>query len=187
MKTVIINGSPRKNGDSMTLVNELTKYLDGEVQIVNTYFDNIKPCIDCRHCWNNPACSIKDDMQDVYELLKDADNIVISSPVYFSELTGQVLNFASRLQLFYMSKRMNRDIGLNNKIKNGLLIVTAGGDTKNIEERVIKTSNLIFRYINAKSIGTIYSINTDNVPAQNDVTALEKAREFALKLNILNI
>lgn len=34
MKTLIISGSPRKNGDSMTLVNEMIKYLDGEVRII---------------------------------------------------------------------------------------------------------------------------------------------------------
>jgi len=46
MKTLIINGSPRKNGDSMTLINEMRKYLEGEVKIINTYYDNISGCID---------------------------------------------------------------------------------------------------------------------------------------------
>ena len=48
MKSLIISESPRKNGDSMTLVNELIKRLDGEVEIIYTYYDNIKPCLDCR-------------------------------------------------------------------------------------------------------------------------------------------
>ncbi|WP_169717969.1 hypothetical protein SPSIL_030240 [Sporomusa silvacetica DSM 10669] len=43
MKTLIINGSPRKNGHAMTLVNEMTKYLNGEVRIIHTYYDDISP------------------------------------------------------------------------------------------------------------------------------------------------
>lgn len=186
MKTVIINGSPRKDGDCMTLVNEIIKYLDGEVQIIHTYFDDIKPCIDCRYCWSHPECAIKDDMQNVYDLLRESDNIIIASPVYFSELTGQLLNFASRLQLFYMSKRMNRETGLSNKIKNGVLVVAAGGDTKNLEERVVKTARIILKYVNAKLIEIISTLHTDNLPAKNDLEALEKARIIAANLNHIN-
>jgi len=48
MKTLIINGSPRKNGDSMSIANEMIKYLEGEIKVVQTYYDNISPCLDCR-------------------------------------------------------------------------------------------------------------------------------------------
>lgn len=47
MKTLIFNGSPRKNGDTVGLINEFIKELDGEYKIVNAYYCDIKPCIDC--------------------------------------------------------------------------------------------------------------------------------------------
>lgn len=50
MKTLILNGSPRKNGDTMTWLKEFINRLDGEYKIVNAYKCNIKPCIDCRYC-----------------------------------------------------------------------------------------------------------------------------------------
>src|SRR5471030_444214 len=129
MKTLIINGSPRKNGDSMTLINEMRKYLEGEVKIINTYYDNISGCIDCRYCLQNQGCSINDNMQEIYKLIDEAHNIIISSPIYFSELTGSLLNFASRLQTLYASRCIRKDNKPSLKKKNGVLIISSGGDS----------------------------------------------------------
>jgi multimeric flavodoxin WrbA len=185
MKTLIINGSPRKNGDSMTLINEMTKYLNGEVKFVHTYYDNISPCIDCRYCWKNDGCSINDEMQEVYKLLDEVDNVILASPLYFSELTGKLLSFASRLQYFYVSRRIRKDTNFKLKKKNGVLIITGGGDK--LTEPAITTANFIFGQINTKSIGTVLSLKTNDIPAKDDIEALSKARDLALRLNELNI
>jgi multimeric flavodoxin WrbA len=187
MKTLIINGSPRKNGDSMTLVNEMRKFLEGEVKIVNTYYDNISGCIDCRYCWKNSGCTINDGMQEIYKFLDDADNIIISSPIYFSELTGSLLNFASRLQTLYAAKRKRKDNEFSLKKKKGVLIISAGGDSMNLEARTLETANIIFNHMNTKSIGTVYTLQTDDIPDKENINALNKAREFALELNRLHI
>lgn len=183
MKTLIINGSPRKNGDTMTLVNEMIKYLEGEVRIINAYYDDIKPCVDCRYCWHNKRCAIDDEMQEVYKLIYEADNIILASPIYFSELTGQLLSFASRLQLFYASKFIRKDREFRLKNKNGVLVLAGGGgETKGVE-CAGKTADIIFKQMNAKLIGTIATLHTDNISAEEDIGAMNKARELALKLN----
>lgn len=182
MKTLIINGSPRKNGDTMTLVNEMIKYLEGEVKIVNVYYDNIKPCVDCRYCWQHKECAIKDDMQEIYKLINEVDNIILASSLYFSELTGQLLSFASRLQLFYVSKYIRKDSEFKLKQKNGAVIISAGGDTKDYE-RSLKTANIILGQMNAKLIGIARTIHTNDIPAKDDSEALAAARELAVKLN----
>ncbi|MBU3176823.1 flavodoxin family protein [Clostridium estertheticum] len=184
MKTLIISGSPRKNGDSMTLVNEMIKYLDGEVRIIETY-NNINPCVDCRYCWHNKGCSINDNMQEVYQLLNEVDNVVIASPLYFSELTGQFLSFASRLQLFYASRCIRKDSEFKQKKKNGVLVISAGGDTRDYD-RSEKTANIIFNQMNTTPIGSVRSIHTNEIPAKEDIEALDKAKELALKLNELH-
>ncbi|MEG0774316.1 flavodoxin family protein [Clostridium sp.] len=185
MKTLIINGSPRKQGDTMTLINEMTKYLEGEVKILHTYYDNINPCVDCRYCSSNSGCSINDGMQEIYEYLKVADNVILASPLYFSELTGELLSFASRLQLFYASKYIRKDDKINMKKKKGVLIISAGGSTKDLEHPT-KTANIIFRSMNVDSIGNVYAENTDRTPAKEDLKALSEVRELALKLNDLS-
>lgn len=101
----------------MALINELTKYLSGEVKLVNTYYDNIKPCYDCRFCWTHNGCSINDDMQEIYSLLNEVDNVIIASPVFFSELTGELLSFASRLQMYYAGKYIRNDKEITKKRK----------------------------------------------------------------------
>lgn len=183
MKTLIVNGSPRKNGDSMTLVNEMLKYLDGEVRIVNAYYDNISPCVDCRYCWNNTGCCINDGMQEIYRLLNEVDNVILASPLYFSELTGELLSFASRLQCFYVSRCIRKDINFKLNKKYGALIITGGGDGS--PEPAIRRANIIFRQINAESIGTVMSLKTDEIPAKEDNKALIEAHDLALRLNEL--
>lgn len=56
--------------------------------IVYAYRCDISPCVDCRYCWENNGCAIEDEMQAVYRFLQECDNILIASPIYFSELTG---------------------------------------------------------------------------------------------------
>lgn len=184
MKTLIINGSPRKNGDSMTLVNEMIKYLDGEIRIINTYYDDISPCIDCRYCWHNDGCSINDEMQEVYKLLDEVDNVILASPLYFSELTGKLLSFASRLQCFYVSRCIRKEVNFKLKKKNSVLLITGGGDGS--PNSAISRANIIFRQINAELIGTVLSLQTNDIPAKQDKAALSKARDFALQLNKLH-
>lgn len=47
MKTLILNGSPRSNGDTASLLNVITQNITGEYRIVNAYGCDISPCIDC--------------------------------------------------------------------------------------------------------------------------------------------
>ena len=84
MKTLIINGSPRKNGNTVTFLNELKKHLHGEILQVDTYYAKSSPCNDCRYCWTNEKCVIQDEMQDVYKMIDEADNIIIASPIYLT-------------------------------------------------------------------------------------------------------
>ena len=96
MKTLIINGSPRVNGDTNSLINIVKERIGGEYKIVDAYRCNISPCLDCRFCWKNSGCAIQDEMQEVYDYINDCDNILIASPIYFSELTltsGQIHRF----------------------------------------------------------------------------------------------
>lgn len=180
MKTLIFNGSPRKNGDTAFLINKLKELLHGEVNVINTYFSPIKPCIDCRYCWKNCGCAIKDEMQDLYDYIKECDNIIIASPLHFSELTGTLLAVASRLQTFYASKRF---LGINQvqKKKRGAIILCGGGDGS--PEKAEGTAKTLLKSMNAEVIGKVYSLNTDAVPSKNDNYAIEQINDLANKLN----
>ena len=104
MKTLIFNGSPHKNGDTASLTGRLTGLLEGSFTEVFAYDEGIAPCNDCRSCIKNSGCAINDDMQRVYRLIAQCDNIVIASPIHFSALTGRLLCIASRLQTLYCAR-----------------------------------------------------------------------------------
>lgn len=127
MKTLIFNGSPRINGDTASLINFVIPKLNGEYKIVNAYFDHISPCIDCRYCWTASDCAIEDEMHQVYAYIEECDNIIIASPIYFSELTGKLLDIVSRLQMYYCAKHF-RNESLIHKTKTGAVILVGGGD-----------------------------------------------------------
>ena len=166
----------------MALVNEFLKNLKGEYKLVEAYDCNIKPCIDCRYCWERNGCSIEDEMQEVYDYIQDCDNILIASPLYFSELTGPLLAVTSRLQTYFCA-RYFRKVKPIPKSKKGGVIITGGGDGK--IEKAYKTACILLRQMNANNIApVVYSHNTNNIPAENDKNAMEASRNLALFFNI---
>ncbi len=173
MKTLIFNGSPRKNGDTASLINKTKEHLVGDIKTVDAYRCNIQPCIDCRYCRRNIGCVVKDDMQGVYEYLQECDNILIASPIYYSELTGQLLNVFSRLQMYYSAKQFQQ-LELLDKPKKGAVILVGGGNgSPDIAE---KTALTLLRTMNSKIIHPIViSHNTDNQSAVDDKKAVDGA------------
>ena len=98
MKTLIINGSPRTKGDTVALLTELKKYLQGEITEISVFRDNIHPCNDCRYCWTEGKCIIEDDMQIIYN--DDFDIVIVASPMHMFGLPGPLINLTSRFQAY---------------------------------------------------------------------------------------
>ena len=182
MKTLILNGSPRKNGDTAAIVNKLKNHLNGEIIEYSSYYDRINPCTDCRYCWTNPGCSIDDDMLDIYDITDGADNIVLASPLYFAELTGSLLGLVSRYQTYYARDFIRQERTIPKK-KNGILILTGGGSGG--EDHAEKTAKMIFKTIDTDYVGKIFSLNTDTLPSIKDEAAMKSTVEIAEMLNRL--
>lgn len=182
MKTLILNGSPRINGDTAALLAEMKKHLAGEIIEVSAYHGGISPCVDCRHCWRYDGCAIKDGMQPVYEAIQDSDNLVIASPVYYSQLTGPLLSLVSRFQCYYAARRF-RGVRPAIRRKHGVLVLVGGGDgsPKPAED----AADILFRQLNAQCVGTVLSLKTDETPAGQDKAAVGQARELAIFLTTL--
>ena len=181
MKTLIINGSPRKNGDAAALIQALTDHLAGEVRIISCY-DDISPCIDCRYCWKHEGCAVKDGMQAIYEYLTDCDNVVLASPVWFSSLSGPALNLASRFQTYFSALRF-RNTPVERTPKKGLILLVGGN--AGTEVHPLEVARMILRTAGCakEEIASVVSMNTDEAPARNDFAALEQIRKEAERLN----
>jgi multimeric flavodoxin WrbA len=180
MKTLIWNGSPHPRGSTAYLITELTELLEGELKVVDTYRSNIAPCIDCYYCRKHVGCSQKDEMQDVYAYLIDCDNVVIASPVYFSELTGPLLSVASRLEMLYCSSRFLGHEIISKK-KKGAIILCGGGDGE--ADCAKKTAVTLLSNMRAVCVAQIGSFHTDSVPAWEDASVKQEVRFLAQQLN----
>lgn len=179
-KTLIVNGSPRVNGNTVALLNELKKYLTGEIIEVSAYRSRIAPCVDCRGCWTTARCVVRDDMEVFYG--DDFDNVVIASPVYFADLPGQVMNLISRMQPWHAATYFLKQPLVQRPKKAGL-ILTAG--SKGNAMSATRHARTLFMLLNAKGYEDhlVVSGNTDTIPADQDEKALADVRKLAEWLN----
>ena len=169
-KTLILNGSPRPAGDTAQLLQVFTGKLKGEYKLVNAYRCAVSPCIDCRYCKENPGCAIDDEMREIYGYIQDCNNILIASPIYFSELTGKLLDLGSRLQTYFCARHFRQEEPIQ-KPKRGAVILVGGGDGS--VKKPYDTACTLLRFMNCREIHeAVYSHNTDKLPAIEDQAAL---------------
>lgn len=181
MHTLIINGSPHKNGDTAALIDALREHLKGEVTQVDCYRANISPCVDCRWCTKNPGCVIKDGMQDLYSVIENCDCIVIASPVYFSLPTAPVLSVCSRIQTYFCASFFRKS-PVPIKPKRGGILISGGGSGSAAPAE--ETSRRLLRYMKARQIGPVVaSLATDKLPARDDPSIPQQAKALADFLN----
>lgn len=92
MKILAISGSPRKEGNTVTLLNEAlegAKQEGADVELYSVAGKNIQPCDGCWGCTRTGQCHIKDDMQTLYDKMVEADGILFGTPIYFYGMTAQ--------------------------------------------------------------------------------------------------
>lgn len=181
MRMLIFNGSARKNGDTQSLIEELTRQLEGEVRIVNAHDCNVRACIDCRRCWEKPECSIQDDWQQIDPYLRSCDNVVIASPVYFCEITGPVLSTLSRLQLYWAARNFRHEKLIDTPKRGGMILVGGGQGTATAP---MNTAAVLLRQMNAREIfDPVCCFCTDRCRAIEDERVVQQVGELAAFLN----
>lgn len=100
MKVLIINGSPRINGNTRTALDEMIKVFEKneiETELVNIGAKEIRGCISCGKCKENGKCVFDDLVNELAVKLKEADGLVIGSPVYYASANGSLISLLDRL------------------------------------------------------------------------------------------
>ncbi len=111
MKVIAINGSPRKNWNTDTL---LKNALDGAAAtgaatgMVYLYDLKFRGCVSCLGCklQKEPRpnrCVLRDDLTAVLDRVHEADAVILGSPIYFSEVTGEMRSFFERFLFQYLN------------------------------------------------------------------------------------
>ena len=104
MKVLLINGSPHKNGTTNAALTELATALSREgveCEIMHIGHLAIRGCVACLGCRKTGKCVVDDAVNEAAEKFREADGIVVGSPVYYAAPNGTLLSFLDRL--FYSS------------------------------------------------------------------------------------
>ena len=150
-------------------------------KIVDAYYSDISACIDCRYCWSNNGCSINDEMTETYDYIADCDNVVIATPIYFSQPTGKLLDVCSRFQTYFSAKHFRNQTPII-KPKKGAVILVGGGDGN--PEDAYKTACTILHHIDASEVYPLVgAFNTNELSVTNDQKAIKGIGDIAYYLN----
>jgi len=126
MKALLINGSPRNNGNTVDALKQVAAQLEQQGIETTTLWIGVKPqqgCVACGMCRRTGVCVYGGDLYNtVRQHLAEADALIIGSPTYFGGPSGSLCTFLDRL--FYSSGQM-----LQNKVFAALVIARRGGAT----------------------------------------------------------
>ncbi len=142
MKAIGVNGSPRKKWNTATL---LEKALEGaasqgaETELIHLYGLDYKGCISCFACKtlggeSYGACAVKDDLAEVLQKAGEADILLLGSPIYFGEVTGEMRSFMERLFFPYLTYTSPPGTLFQRKIRTAG-IYTMGATKETAKER----------------------------------------------------
>ena len=130
MKVLILNGSPRKGGNTEIAVAELVKTFEKEgveAEVVSLGSMDIRSCIACGSCHKTGKCVFDDIVNDVAAKFKEADGLIAASPVYFASANATLVAYLTRL--FY-STTFDKTM----KIGASVVVARRGGCSATFDE-----------------------------------------------------
>lgn len=176
MKIIGISGSPRDKNTSYMLKTVLDA-TGQDYELILLKDKNIKPCNACGGCYKTHKCILKDDMQEIYQKLLNADIIVLGSPTYFDNVTAMMKAFIDRCLPLYLSEKLkgkkaalvsvgnfkegevdfSDGYSPNEAIKNAVLKKEMGDSVKNCLENMKN----FCRIMKLKIVGSVFAIDGD--------------------------
>ena len=130
MKVLIINGSPRANGNTSVALEEMKKIFDAEgieTETVQVGNKNVRGCVACGRCAELGKCVFDDIVNELAPKFEEADGLVVASPVYYASANATLIAVLDRL--FYSTH-------FNKTMKVGASVVCArrGGCSATFDE-----------------------------------------------------
>lgn len=177
MKILALIGSPRKGSNTDILVD---KILEGctergfSSEKLYLYDFSISACTDCRLCKSeNYECAIKDDMQQIYLSMVEADIIIFGTPVYWYGPTGKMKLLIDRMRPFIASRKMQG--------KKAVLVVPSEEGPKACKA-LLEMFRMSFDYLGMEFVGSILSKAYERAEIWGNKEDLKKAYELGISL-----
>ncbi|MCH3954796.1 MAG: flavodoxin family protein [Eubacterium sp.] len=129
MKVLLLNGSPHTQGCTARALQEVEKTLNAqglETEVIQVGNKDIRGCTACGKCETLGKCIFDDLVNETAEKLRDADGLVVGSPVYYASPNGTILSFLDRL--FYSA-----DFSMHMKVGAAVVSCRRGGATASFD------------------------------------------------------
>jgi len=188
MKVLGIFGSPRRGGNTETLLEETLKGAEKEgAEVERLYLSDyaITPCKECHGCDETGRCVILDDMERIYPKLVESDVIILASPIFFYGITAWAKALIDRSQALWARKYLLKDpsFGKEGKKRKGFFISVGATKGQKVFEGAILTIKYFFDVLNADYAGDLLF---RGIEAKGDILkhpeALKQAFEAGRKL-----
>lgn len=179
MKVLLINGSPRKEGNTSIALKEVSDELNREgieTETIQIGMQVIRGCLACGYCHKNGKCVIDDIVNKISEKFKETDGLVIASPVYYASANGTLISFLDRL--FYSSP-----FDKTMKVGASIAVCRRGGASATFDEL-----NKFFTISNMPVVSSQYwnSLHGREVgEAKEDLEGLQTMRTLARNMAFL--
>jgi multimeric flavodoxin WrbA len=180
---VIILGSPRENGNSAALAGETAKGIIQAGSECESFFlhkMNINPCNACDKCRDSieDPCIVDDDMQIIYPKLRQAEVLVIASPVYFASVSAQTKIFMDRC--YALGGPV--DSALKGKLIGTILTYEDPDPFVSGAVNALRMFQDVFNYVGATIIGNVYGSALDPGEIKSNHEVMKKAFDLGKKL-----
>lgn len=177
-KIVVLNGSPRPNGNTAALIEAFSMGAEeAGHEVINFLLHemNIHGCKGCFGGGKDPdsPCVQKDDMEKIYPRYKEADIVVMASPLYYWNLSGQLRTAFDRL---FAVEECDADHPM---VKDCILMMAAGGN--GFDETVTYYHKLMER-LGWNNLGVILAEGVNNLGDIEGKPVLEEARQLGISI-----
>ncbi len=175
-KVVLVMGSPRKNGNSIALAHRFAEGAETVGVNVEKFYLNemdIRPCTACDVCRGDilTDCNISDDMEELYPKLRQADALVIASPIYYFTVSAQTKLFIDR---FYALGGPQGNALKDKRI--GIILTYEDTDPFNSGAvNALRTFQDIFAYVGAHIVDMVYGSASKPGEIKTNRDVMEKA------------
>jgi len=182
-KILIFLGSPRREGNSSLLARQVeagAKEGGAEVESFFLHEMDIRPCDACDACRDKTEtdCILDDDMKDIFPKLRQADGIVIASPVYWFTVSAQTKLFMDR----WYALGGPEGYALKGK-KFGIVLTYADSDPfTSGAVNALRTFQDALRFIEAPLVGMVYGSAWEAGEIKDNREVMEKAYDLGRKL-----
>ncbi len=180
MKVLGIAGSPRRDGNTQLLLDRALKGAELEGARIDKIILNdldFSPCQECGGCDDTGVCIVDDDMHIIYKKVKEADALVLSSPIFFGNLSAQTKMMIDRFQCWWVAKYViKQPIISKERRRRGIFLSVSGRGKQEYFECAKRTVKILFINIELVYIGDLLYPRVDKKGEILDhPTAMEEA------------